>query len=162
MSNTVALALGSNTGNRLAALESAIAALRARGFRITAKSRVWETEPWGLADQPPFLNMCLLAETELEPLDTLRAVKDIEKQLGRKKRCHWGPREIDIDIIMAGETTLSSPELTIPHQLMHERAFVLVPLSEIAPDALHPLLKKSVSELLAALPAEKMTWIIQM
>ena len=162
MSNTVALALGSNVGNRLAALENAIAALSARGFHITAKSRVWETEPWGLVDQPPFLNMCLLAETELEPLETLRAVKDIEERLGRKERRRWGPREIDIDIIMAGETTLSSPELTIPHPLMHERAFVLVPLSEIAPDALHPLLKKSVSELLAALPAEKMTWIIQL
>ena len=161
MSNReVLLALGSNVGNRLAMLEKALKALDKAGLCITDKSRVWETEPWGVTDQPRFLNMCAKAKTELEPAELLAAVKGVEQELGREKRCHWGPREIDVDILLVGGETIDLPALKVPHPLMQERAFVLVPLAEIAPDAVHPMLRKTVRELLAALPPEKMSWII--
>lgn len=159
--STVILSLGSNLGNRLLMLERAIRALGASGFSILDKSRVWETAPWGVARQPRFLNMCLAASADLNPEEMLKAIKAIETSLGRKLSERWGPREIDIDIILLGEEIIDTPLLKVPHPLFHERAFVLVPLVEIAPQIVHPLLKKTAAELLACLPKEEMDWIIR-
>ena len=161
-SREILLSLGSNLGNRLSTLEKALKALDKAEVRITAKSRVWETEPWGLADQPRFLNMCAKAETQLEPEELLAAVKGVEQELGREKRVHWGPREIDVDILLIGSEIVELPSLRVPHPLMQERAFVLVPLCEIAPEACHPLFHKTVRELLDMLPPAKMSWIINL
>ena len=152
-SREILLSLGSNLGNRLATLEEALKALDKAEVRITAKSRVWETEPWGLTDQPRFLNMCAKAETQLEPEELLAAVKGVEQELGREKRVHWGPREIDVDILLIGSEIVELPSLRVPHPLMQERAFVLVPLCDVAPDWRHPVLGLTARALLAALPA---------
>jgi len=159
--STAILSLGSNLGNRLLMLERAIRALCASGFSILAKSRVWETAPWGVTDQPRFLNMCLSASVDLNPEQMLETVKAIETSLGRTLCERWGPREIDIDIILLGDAVIDLPSLKVPHPLFHKRAFVLVPLTEIAPRIVHPLLKKTAAELLACLPKEQMNWIIK-
>lgn len=156
----VAIALGSNMGNRLEMLRRALAEIENAGFEITAKSRVWETRPWGNTDQPLFLNMCVIALSSLQPLEMLDNLKEAERRIGRKKGERWGPRLIDIDILLIENETFSGQELTVPHPRMHERRFVLAPLAEIAPDMPHPKLGKTVRELLSGLPEEKMDWII--
>ncbi len=156
----VVLSLGSNTGNRLLMLTKALKELERNGFCIKKKSRIWETAPWGLTEQPRFLNMCVSAHTQLSPAEMLSTVKTIEKYLGRTKNIKWGPREIDIDIIAAGKLVIDVPELTIPHRHMHERTFVLIPLREIDPGFRHPVTGLSVDEMLSELPKEKMEWII--
>lgn len=156
------LSLGSNLGNRLKKLRAAVLYLSTSGLDITAKSRVWETKPWGVADQPLFLNMCVAARTELEPLPLIALLKEGEAMLGRTKSKRWGPREIDIDIIFYDQLIAATPELTIPHPHVHERAFVLRPLAEIAPDTRHPISGRSVAEMLDALPAKEkdgMIWV---
>ncbi len=159
---TIALALGSNIGNRLAMLSQAINLLCRSGFHVTAMSRVWETLPWGVTEQPRFLNMCLTAITTLEPVEILCTIKDIEKRLGRKPSKRWGPREIDIDILLIGDEIIKMPDLTVPHPFMHDRAFVLAPLVEIAPTIVHPVLKKSLQALFDELPQVEMEWVIKL
>lgn len=156
------IALGSNIGNRLAHIQQAVNFLRVSGFRITMLSRVWETEPWGDTDQPRFLNMCLSADTDMTSTEALSVLKKIESDMGRQKTRRWGPREIDLDIIFFGDEIVHADTLIIPHPLMQERAFVLVPLAEIGPDMVHPIFKKTVKELLCELPSEKMQWIIKL
>ena len=159
------LALGSNIGNRLAYLRSAAEELSNCGFKIIKKSGVWETKPWGVENQPSFLNMCLIAESELEPEEMLDAAKSIEKKLGRRKSLRWGPREIDIDIIMMGkngEEIFTSDNLTVPHPLMHERDFVMTPLAEIAPDFIHPLIGRSVASIADELTSRNMNRITEL
>lgn len=160
--NYVAMSLGSNTGNRLSMLSKAIYELSLSGFSIDRKSRVWETLPWGFTDQPRFLNMCITAFTVLEPDQMLSAAKEIEARLGRSLHCKWGPREIDIDILLVGNQIIDTQKLTVPHPFMHERVFVLVPLLEIVPSMVHPILKKSLLELYKNLPAEKIEWITEL
>ena len=158
----VMLALGSNLGNRLDILKRAVARLAGAGIHIEAKSRVWETKPWGVTDQPLFLNMCAAVRTELEPLELLCLLKKTEAELGRSAGMRWGPREIDIDIIFFDSLSLKDPKLTVPHPRMHERGFVLKPLMEIAPEMIHPLFEKSVAELYDELPSSErdgMVWI---
>lgn len=157
----VAIALGSNLGNRLASLRRALAEMEQEGFSVTAASRVWETAPWGVTEQPRFLNMCVIAESALKPDAILRSLKAIEIRMGRKKAGRWGPRAIDLDIILAGDKIIDGQDLKIPHPYMQERAFVLVPLAEIAPEMTNPRLGKTVRELLCALPKEKMDWITE-
>lgn len=148
----VYLSLGTNLGDRLANLRKAQHTL-APGVRILSESRVYETPAWGYEDQPPFLNMAIKAETDLEPHPLLTRLKDLERELGRTPTFRWGPRLIDVDILFYDDRILELPDLIIPHPRLQERAFVLVPLRDIAPDFVHPVLRKTISELLATLDA---------
>jgi 2-amino-4-hydroxy-6-hydroxymethyldihydropteridine diphosphokinase len=142
------LALGSNLGDRFTALQAAIAALPP-AVHVLARSRVFETPPWGYTRQSPFLNMVLKGQTSLTPLDLLKTLKKLETSLGRVASRRWGPRRIDIDILFYDRLILKTPALTIPHPRLQERSFVLVPLADLAPGLLHPALKKTVKQLLA-------------
>jgi 2-amino-4-hydroxy-6-hydroxymethyldihydropteridine diphosphokinase len=146
----VYLALGTNLGNRHANLHRAVNALDAV-VRITAASSVYETEPWGVTEQPRFLNMVVQGETELAPEELLRKLKSIEGALGRVASVRYGPRLIDLDILFYDDLVYSSNELQIPHPSLMERRFVLVPLAEIAPELKHPVHQTTVRELLARL-----------
>jgi 2-amino-4-hydroxy-6-hydroxymethyldihydropteridine diphosphokinase len=151
----VLLSLGSNLGDREANLRAALKALEQReGVRLTACSDVYETEPVGYMDQPAFLNMAAEIETDLEPLELLNAVEAIEGRLGREKGVRWGPRVIDMDIVLCGSKTMDSERLTLPHPEFRRRAFVLVPLAEIAPEAVDPITGKTVAELASSPEAE--------
>jgi 2-amino-4-hydroxy-6-hydroxymethyldihydropteridine diphosphokinase len=150
MEHTVYLALGSNMGTRLANLKNAISNLTPQ-MNVKAKSRVYETAPWGFTDQPPFLNQVIQAETYLEPEPLLYHLKRLETALGRVSNFQNGPRLIDIDILFFDDLVLDSPAVQIPHPRLHERAFVLTPLADLAPALVHPVLNKSVSTLLMSL-----------
>ena len=148
----VYLSLGSNVGDREAHLRDAQDRLNAVG-RVTAVSSLYETEPVEVTQQPWFLNGVIALETSLTPQQLMSAILKIEEAMGRRRVQKKGPRIIDIDILLFGETILDSEEVVIPHPAMHERRFVLEPLAEIAPEARHPLLKKTILELRNALPA---------
>lgn len=146
----VFLGLGSNLGDRSANLAAARG--RIAGFgHILSESAIYETEPWGLKNQPNFLNQVILFETYLPPAEILKELKTIEKDLGRVKTVKYGPRLIDIDILFYDELILKTELLTIPHPHIVNRAFVLVPLDEIASDFIHPVVKKNIHELLSGI-----------
>jgi 2-amino-4-hydroxy-6-hydroxymethyldihydropteridine diphosphokinase len=147
--STIYLALGSNLDDRRANLRTAIVSLPP-AVTVLVESPVYETPPWGVTDQPPFLNMALKAVTSLAPPDLLAYLKKIETRLGRTPSIRYGPRKIDMDILFYDDLVLDTPELTIPHPRLHERAFVLVPLVDLEPDFIHPALAKTSRELLAA------------
>jgi len=147
----VALALGSNVGDRMAALRTAVAALKPY-VNVTALSPVYETAPAYVTDQPSFLNAALIGETNLAPMVLLRAVKNLESELGRLPTFHYGPRAIDIDILFYGDEIVSVPELVVPHPRLGEREFVLRPLADIAGDWRHPQKGLTISEMLASQP----------
>ena len=144
--HVVYLALGSNMGNRAANLKEAIASL-APQMEVKARSAVYETDPWGFKEQEKFLNQVVRVETYLKPEQLIKHLKRLEVALGRKEAFPNGPRLIDIDILFYDDLVLYSPALTIPHPHLHERAFVLVPLMDIASDLVHPVKKKSIREL---------------
>ncbi len=148
-SQTIYLALGTNLGERTSNLRRAIESLPP-AVTVLAESPVYATPPWGVTAQPDFLNMVLKGGTHLAPLELLERLKQLESEMGRVPSIRYGPRLIDIDILFYNELILDTPELTIPHPRLHERAFVLVPLNDIAPGLLHPTLGKTVRELLAA------------
>jgi 2-amino-4-hydroxy-6-hydroxymethyldihydropteridine diphosphokinase len=148
MNHVIYLALGTNLGDRLANLHAALAALPPY-IVIRQTSPIYETPPWGLTDQPVFLNMVLKGDTSLTPQELLKQVKLLEIRLGRVPAVRWGPRQIDMDILFFDDLVLDSPELTLPHPHLHKRAFVLVPLADLSPDLHHPILHQTIRELLA-------------
>lgn len=144
----VYLGLGSNLGDREENLEKSIEALNNfEEIDVTTRSSILATEPYGKTDQPEFMNMCVEINTRMSPLSLLETVLGIEHSLGRVREEVWGPRIIDIDILLYEDLELELDDLSIPHKEMHLRSFVLEPLSEIAPDAKHPTLNKRVAEL---------------
>ncbi len=152
MATLAYLSLGSNLGDRKGNLREAERRLGAIG-RIAAVSSFYETEPVEFTEQPWFLNCAVALETERTPQNLMTAILGIEKDMGRQRVQKKGPRVIDIDILLFGNAVLDSAEVTIPHPAMHERRFVLEPLAEIAPEARHPVLNKTIRELRDALPA---------
>lgn len=151
MKKVVYLSLGSNLGDRQAKLRNAIGHLLELGDVLEVSS-TYETEPVDVTDQPWFLNCAVAVRTGLQPRDFLKGTLAIEKSMGRKRTQPKGPRLIDIDILLFGAQIIRTPELTVPHPAMSERRFVLVPLAEIAPQLMHPVLRKTIQQLRDLLP----------
>jgi 2-amino-4-hydroxy-6-hydroxymethyldihydropteridine diphosphokinase len=147
MNHIVYLALGTNMGNRLSNLKAAIDNLSPQ-MSVKKKSRIYETPPWGFTDQGAFLNQVVMVETYLKPEALLAHLKRLETALGRVPNFQNGPRLIDMDILFFDDKVMDTPPLVIPHPRLQERAFVLVPLADLAPDLVHPVIYKTVSELL--------------
>lgn len=144
------LSLGSNLGDREKALQEAILHLHSPDLQVVRASPVYETSPQDMPNQSWFLNMVLEAETDLLPMRLLLRVANLERKMGRRRIQNKGPRAIDIDILLYGNFVMRTAQLTIPHASMHERRFVLQPLSDLAPDLRHPVNRRTVREMLGA------------
>jgi 2-amino-4-hydroxy-6-hydroxymethyldihydropteridine diphosphokinase len=145
------IALGGNLGDREASLGAALQEA-SRFSDIVQVSSFYETEPVGFAEQPPFLNAVARLRTELDPRSLLDHLLAVEHQLGRARTIRNGPRVIDLDLLLYGQSVIDEPGLEIPHPRLHERRFVLAPLAELAPGLIHPVLQQTIAELLAKLP----------
>lgn len=156
--NTAYLLLGSNEGDRLAWLNTAVNKIRNYGT-VKSTSAIYSTAAWGIEDQPDFLNVAICVETPLSPLELLDAMLSIETALGRARTIKWGQRILDIDILFYNNEVISEPTLSVPHPYIQQRRFALTPLNDIAPTLLHPLLHKTIAQLLEdcedQLPANK-------
>ena len=147
----VFLGIGTNLGDRKRNLQEARAALSQR-LEILKESSIYQTAPWGYLDQPAFLNQVIETQTALSSLNLLDFLKQTETQLGRQANFRFGPRLIDLDILFYGNRIIQTPRLQVPHPRLTERAFVLIPLAEIAPEFVHPQNRQIIAQLLAALP----------
>ena len=144
------LGLGTNMGDRKKNLTQALTILNDRpDLTVLRTSSIYETEPWGLANQPKFLNMVAEFATSISPDELLERVKKVEQDMGRKAGPRFGPRIIDIDILLLEDQVVDEPNLNVPHVSLHERAFILVPLSELAPELVHPVFGVTVATLAA-------------
>ncbi|WP_247237905.1 2-amino-4-hydroxy-6-hydroxymethyldihydropteridine diphosphokinase [Telluribacter sp. SYSU D00476] len=151
---TIYLLLGANLGDRLSTIQRAATLIGERVGAVTKGSSVYQTAPWGVEEQPAFLNQALVVETALAPEEVLRHLLDIEHELGRVRYERWGARDIDIDMLYYGHLVMDTARLTLPHPRLHERRFALVPLAEIAPDFVHPVLGVENATLLKQCPDE--------
>ena len=151
MLKPVYLSLGSNVGDRVANLRTALTLLGAVG-KVAAVSSFYETEPVELTSQPWFLNCAAKLETERMPKQLMKSILDLERVMGRQRQQKKGPRNIDIDVLLFGTSIIETQGLTVPHPALHERRFVLEPLAEIAPEIRHPVFKRTIRELRDALP----------
>jgi len=147
----VYIGVGSNLGDRRANCLEAIEHLKKRGIHVIRQSSMIETEPWGVEDQPQFINMVIEAETDFSPQELIRKLKECEQVMGRIRSHRWGPRLIDLDILFYDDLVLETEELKIPHPEVQNREFVLRPMCELAPEMKHPVLRKSIRELFEAL-----------
>lgn len=153
---SVYIGFGSNIGDRLAHIQNALHGLsKTEGITLQKVSSVYQTDPVGYETQAQFLNGVAAIQTDLPPLSLLHTLKNIESEVGRQHRIRWGPREIDLDILIYGDLCLQTEKLVIPHPEMHHRRFVLAPLVEIAPDLVHPVLKETVQTLVERLEDDK-------
>jgi len=150
--NQTYLLIGGNLGNRQKNLEKAMELIAAKAGQVGKSSSLYETEAWGMRDQPAFLNQVLVLFTKLDPRQLLSIILDIEHQMGRERTQKFGPRAIDIDILFYNEAIIDEPGLTIPHPQLHLRKFTLEPLHEIAPSLVHPVLNKTITDLLKDCP----------
>lgn len=148
------IGIGSNLGNRRKNCLQAIDLLMKNRIIIKKRSSMYETEPWGIKNQPYFINMVLEIDTDLSPKELLKILKNIENDIGREESFKWGPRSIDLDILLFDDLVFRENNLQIPHPLMHKRDFVLKPLCEIAPYKIHPVMKKKILDLLHDLESE--------
>lgn len=146
--NTAYISLGSNIGNRLQYLQQSVQLLNTPGYvKVTQLSSIYETDPVGYVDQAAFMNMVVEVETFLTPHELLKRCNEIEEELGRVREIRWGPRTVDLDILLYNEENMKSEDLIIPHPRMMERGFVLIPLVEINKELVDPLTKRSLLEL---------------
>ena len=146
--NQIFISLGTNLGNRSEQLTTAMQAIEATLGTIIKQSSVYETKPWGISDQPDFLNQVILVHTDQSPMECLTRLSAIENKLGRKREEKWGARIIDLDLLYFNDAIIDTPKLILPHPGLAHRKFVLVPLVEIAADFIHPLLLKTQKQLL--------------
>ena len=152
----VYIGFGSNIGDRLKHIQNALHILsQTEGISLETISSIYKTDPVGYEAQGEFLNGVAAIQTSLSPLSLLNTLKDIETAIGRQHRIRWGPREIDLDILIYGDVCLQTEKLVVPHPEMHLRGFVLVPLAEIAPNFVHPVFQETVQTLLARLEDDK-------
>ena len=151
--HTAYLALGSNLGDKEANLRRALELVQQRGVEVVKTSSFICTEPYGVTDQPQFLNGVCEVRTSLAPLALLHTLLEIEQEMGRVRLRHWGERNIDLDLLLYEDVVMDTPELILPHPDMQNRDFVLLPLAEIAPEIIHPTLQKTISELVICLSA---------
>ena len=152
--HTAYVALGSNLGDKEANLRKALELLQERGVEIVKTSTFISTEPYGVTDQPQFLNGVCEVRTSLVPLALLHTLLEIEQEMGRVRLRHWGERNIDLDLLLYEDVVLDTEELKLPHPDMQNREFVLLPVAEIAPELVHPTLQKTNSELVICLSAK--------
>jgi 2-amino-4-hydroxy-6-hydroxymethyldihydropteridine diphosphokinase len=150
--NKAYLLLGSNEGDRMQWLQQALEQINEHCGEIRQQSHIYETAAWGIEEQPDFLNLAICIHTTLSAQDLLAGIRAIENQLGRQRKLKWGQRTLDIDILFFDNEIIDTEELELPHPFIQERRFALVPMNELAADLLHPVLHKTISELLHECP----------